>query len=195
MLASILSFTASAGYPLLFGLIMAESGGVPLPGETALITAGAFAGSGKLSLPLVIAVAAAAAIIGDNLGFALARRFGPGLLRHPGPFAKQRLRAAEVGEPFFERHGPKAVFLGRWFLGLRTWTAWLAGASGMNWPRFLLWNALGGISWAASVGTVGYLVGQSAGTAFLILGIAGLIAVPTAFVILRRRRRALQQQK
>src|SRR3979409_1598164 len=85
MLASILAFTASAGYPVLFVLIMAESGGTPLPGETALITAAALAGQGKLSLPLVIAIAAAAAIIGDNLGYLLARRYGRGLLEHSGP--------------------------------------------------------------------------------------------------------------
>ena len=198
VLASIFSFTASAGYPLLFVLVMAESGGIPLPGETALIAAGAFAASGQLSLPLVIAVAAAAAIIGDNLGFAFARRFGPGLLRHPGPFARQRREAADKGEPFFERHGPKAVLFGRWFLGLRTWTAWLAGASGMSWPRFLFWNALGGISWATSVGLLAYFVGQSVSTAFTYFGIAGLVLVAIVGGILltrRRRRRAVQPQE
>lgn len=189
MLASILTFTASAGYPLLFVLVMAESGGIPVPGETALIAAGVFAASGTLSLPLVITVAAVAAIIGDNLGFALARRFGPGLLRHPGPFSRQRRAAAELGGTFFARHGAKAVFLGRWVLGLRTWTAWLAGASGMSWGVFAIWNALGGISWAATVGLVAYGLGQSTASAFLILGVGGLITVPLAAGIVARRRR------
>jgi undecaprenyl-diphosphatase len=195
VLGSILTFSAAAGYPLLFLLVMAESGGVPVPGETALIAAAAFAASGTLSLPLVIAVAAVAAIVGDNLGFAVARRFGPGLLRRPGPFARHRRAAAELGEPFFGRHGAKAVFLGRWFIGLRTWTSWLAGASGMSWPRFVLWNALGGIGWATSVGLVAYLVGQSSGTAFTLIGLAGMVALPpVAGLVLARRRRVLQPQ-
>jgi membrane-associated protein len=197
MLASIFSFTASAGYPVLFLLVMAESGGIPVPGETALIAAGAFAASGRLSLPLVIAVAAAAAIIGDNLGFLVARRVGPGLLRHPGPFARQRREAAEKGEPFFARHGPKAVFVGRWFLGLRTWTAWLAGSSGMSWPRFLFWNALGGISWATSVGLLAYFVGRSVSSAFTYFGLGGLVlvAIVGGVLLTRRRRHAVQPQE
>src|SRR5437588_3157714 len=103
MFASILAFTVSAGYPVLFVLIMAESGGIPLPGETALITAAALAGQGKLSLPLVIAIAGAAAIIGDNLGYLLARRYGPGLLEHSGPFLAHRRRVLELGQSFFSR--------------------------------------------------------------------------------------------
>jgi undecaprenyl-diphosphatase len=187
MLASILSFTQTAGYPLLFVLIMAESGGVPLPGETALITAGALAGSGQLSIPLVIAIAASAAIIGDNLGYLVARRYGPGLLQRPGPFLSYRRRVLELGEPFFARHGPKAVFFGRWILGLRTWAAWLAGASGMKWTPFAIWNAAGGISWAATVGLTAYLIGQSTTGAFTIFGLAALGAALLAVGILLMR--------
>jgi membrane protein DedA with SNARE-associated domain len=189
MLASILAFTASAGYPVLFVLIMAESGGIPLPGETALITAAALAGQGKLSLPLVIGFAAAAAIIGDNLGYLLARRYGRRLLEHPGPFLAKRKRVLELGEPFFARHGPKAVFFGRWILGLRTWAAWLAGASGMSWTPFAIWNAAGGITWAATVGLVGYFIGQSTTGVFTIFGVVGLsVALLAAGIMLARRR-------
>jgi undecaprenyl-diphosphatase len=196
MLASILAFTASAGYPVLFVLIMAESGGIPLPGETALITAAALAGQGKLSLPLVIGVAAVAAIIGDNLGYLLARRYGRGLLQHPGPFLAQRTRVLELGEPFFARHGPKAVFFGRWILGLRTWTAWLAGASGMTWTPFAIWNAAGGISWATTVGLAGYLIGQSTTGVFTIFGIVGLSGALLALgILLARSRRARPSSK
>src|SRR3979411_2292166 len=98
MLPCTLAVTASAGYPVLFVLIMAESGGIPLPGETALITAAALAGQGKLSLPRVVGVAAAGAIIGDNLGYLLARRYGRSLLQHSGPFLAQRTRVLELGE-------------------------------------------------------------------------------------------------
>jgi undecaprenyl-diphosphatase len=189
MLASILTFTQTAGYPLLFGLITAESGGVPVPGETALIAAAALAGSGKLSIPVVIAVAAGAAIIGDNLGFLLARRFGRGLLERPGPFLGHRRRVLELGEPFFAQHGPKAVFFGRWILGLRTWTAWLAGASKMNWRSFAVWNAAGGITWAATVGLTAYFIGQSTAGAFTIFGLVGLGAALFAAGILLARGR------
>jgi membrane protein DedA with SNARE-associated domain len=190
MLASILTFTQTAGYPLLFALIMAESGGVPLPGETALITAGALAGRGQLSIPLVIAVAAGAAIIGDNLGYLLARRYGRGLLQRPGPFLRYRRRVLELGEPFFARHGPKAVFFGRWILGLRTWAAWLAGASGMRWRPFAIWNAAGGISWATTVGLTAYFIGQSTTGAFTIFGLVGLgAALLAAGILLERNHR------
>jgi undecaprenyl-diphosphatase len=196
MLASILAFTASAGYPVLFALIVAESGGIPLPGETALITAAALAGQGKLSLPLVLGVATAAAITGDNLGYLVARRYGPGLLRHSGPFLAQRRRVLELGEPFFARHGPKAVFFGRWILGLRTWTAWLAGASGMRGTPFAIWNAAGGVSWATTVGLAGYFIGQSTTGVFTIAGIAGLsLALLAIGILLARSRRARPSPK
>jgi membrane protein DedA with SNARE-associated domain len=196
MLASILAFTASAGYPVLFVLIMAESGGIPLPGETALITAAALAGQGKLSLPVVIGLATAAAIIGDNLGYLVARRYGRGLLQHPGPLLAQRMRVLELGEPFFARHGAQAVFFGRWILGLRTWTAWLAGASDMTWTPFAIWNAAGGISWATTVGLAGYLIGQSTTGIFTILGIAGLsVALLAIGIVLARSRRARPSPK
>ena len=137
-----------AGYPLLFLLVMGESGGVPVPGETALITAAVLASRGKLQIELVIALAAAAAIVGDNIGYVIGRKGGRWLLERPGRFHRQRLDVLRIGEPFFERHGPKAVFFGRFVLGLRVWASWLAGATRMHWRSFVLWNALGGICWA-----------------------------------------------
>src|SRR5580692_11286679 len=95
-----------SGYPLLALLVMAESGGAPVPGETALIIGGVLASQGKLQIELVILVAAAAAILGDNIGYYIGRRGGRWLLQRPGPFHSQRLRVLETGEPFFARHGP-----------------------------------------------------------------------------------------
>jgi membrane-associated protein len=189
MFASILAFTASAGYPVLFLLITAESAGLPLPGETALITAAALAGQGKLSIPLVIATAAAAAIIGDNVGYVLARKYGSGLLKRPGPFLTHRRRVLQLGEPFFARHGAKAVFFGRWILGLRAWAAWLAGASGMGWKPFAFWNAAGGITWATAIGLTGYLIGQSIGGVFTVFGGLAFSATLLASGILLTRSR------
>jgi membrane-associated protein len=182
-----------SGYPILFLLVMAESGGVPVPGETALIIGGVVASRGKLQIELVIAIAALAAIVGDNIGYQIGRKGGPWLLQRPGPFHRHRLQVLEMGEPFFARHGPKAVFLGRFVLGLRTWASWLAGATHMRWRTFFLWNALGGICWATGVGLVAYFLGRSAGnliTEFGLLGLAGvLLAAGGVFVWHRHRRR------
>jgi membrane-associated protein len=189
VLASIASAAQAAGYPALFVLVMAESGGIPLPGETALITAAVVASQGKLQIELVIAIAALAAIIGDNTGYLVARKFGPTLLSRPGPFERRRRRVLEIGEPFFARHGPKAVFFGRWILGLRTWSSWLAGATGMPWRSFAAWNAAGGISWATTIGLVAYLVGNTATSVITAFGLFSLLAVMLAVagsLLLRR---------
>jgi membrane-associated protein len=180
MLASLLNVThlvQVSGYPLLFGLVMAESSGVPIPGETALIAAAVLASQGELNIELVISLAATAAIVGDNIGYLIGRRGGRWLLERPGHFHRQRLQILETGEPFFERHGPKAVFLGRFILGLRVWASWLAGATRMRWRSFFLWNALGGICWATAIGLLAYFLGHSAGHAIEAFGIYGLIAV------------------
>jgi membrane protein DedA with SNARE-associated domain len=177
VLASIANAAQTAGYPALFLLVMAESGGIPLPGETALITAAILASHGTLQIEFVIALAALAAIIGDNMGYLIARRFGPTLLERPGLFERRRRQVLEIGRPFFERHGPKAVFFGRWILGLRTWASWLAGASGMPWRSFALWNAAGGISWATTIGLVAYFVGSTATSAITAFGLFGLLVV------------------
>jgi membrane protein DedA with SNARE-associated domain len=178
------------GYPLLFLLVMSESGGVPIPGETALIAAAVLASQGKLQIELVIPLAAAAAIVGDNIGYTIGRKGGRWLLQRPGAFQRQRLEVLRVGEPFFKAHGAKAVFFGRFLLGLRVWASWLAGATRMQWRSFALWNALGGISWASAVGLIAYFIGHSAGGAIEAFGIYGLIAVLIAIVsalVLHRR--------
>ena len=181
------------GYPLLFLIVMSESGGLPVPGETALITAAALASQGKLEIELVIALAAAGAIVGDNIGYLIGRKGGRWLLERPGLFHKQRLQVLAIGQPFFERHGPKAVFFGRFVLGLRVWASWLAGATHMHWRSFVIWNALGGIVWATAIGLIAYFLGHSAGNAIQAFGLYGLAAVAIALVsgfILHRRHRA-----
>jgi membrane protein DedA with SNARE-associated domain len=189
MLASIVD-VGRVGYPLLFLLVMAESSGVPIPGETALITAAVLASQGQLKIALVIPIAAAAAIIGDNIGYVIGRNGGRWLLERPGRFHRQRLQVLATGEPFFERHGPKAVFFGRFVLVLRVWASWLAGATRMVWHSFLLWNALGGICWATAVGLIAYFLGHSAGNAVQTFGVYGLVAfvLGAAGVLIARRR-------
>ena len=186
-----------AGYPLVVLLVMSETSGVPVPGETALITASLLASKGDLDITAVIVLAAAAAIVGDNIGYLIGRKGGRWVLERPGRFHRERLRVIATGEPFFERHGPKAVFFGRFVLGLRVWASWLAGATHMRWRSFLLWNALGGICWATTVGLIAYFLGRSAGNALQTFGLFGLgaaaLALITAVVLHRRHRRRLAQ--
>jgi membrane-associated protein len=190
--ATLIGVAESIGYPLLFLLIAIETMGIPVPGETALITAGVVASRGKLQIEIVVALAAAAAILGDNVGFALGRKVGRRVLNAPGPLYRHRIRVLRVGEPFFDRHGPKAVFLGRWVTGLRITAAWLAGANRMRWPVFLFWNALGGIAWASSVGLLAYFLGHTAEQYLKASGLIALGAVVlaggTLWLVLRLRR-------
>src|ERR1700722_1680355 len=195
MLAAILNvehLVRDAGYPLLFLIVMCESSGLPVPGETGLITAAVLASQGNLKIVPVIALAAAAAIVGDNIGYLIGRKGGRWLLQRPGIFHRQRRQVLITGEPFFERHGPKAVFFGRFLLGLRVWASWLAGATHMHWRSFFLWNALGGICWATAIGLLAYFLGNAAGNAveaFGLYGIAALILAAIAFFVAHRRGR------
>jgi len=193
VLAAIIDLPANVGYAAVFALIAVETMGIPVPGETALIGAALLAHDGQMDIVWLVVLAAAAAIIGDNVGFAIGRKGGRKLFARPGPFHHHRMKVLEHGEPFFARHGPKAVFLGRWVSGLRIASAWLAGMNKMDWPTFLFWNALGGIAWAASIGLGVYFLGHvaeqvisTAGPAAAVAGVLALIA----FLVWRHRRAA-----
>jgi membrane protein DedA with SNARE-associated domain len=170
-------------YGILFALICLESSGLPLPGEASLVTAATVAAHGHLDIAAVIPVAAAAAIIGDNFGYWVGRKGGRRLLeRGHGRFAERRREWLSRAEPFFERHGGKTVFFGRWVSILRILAAVLAGASRMRWPRFLVFNALGGIFWATAVGMIGFAAGNAASNALEVIGVIGLLLLLLAAV-------------
>jgi membrane protein DedA with SNARE-associated domain len=189
-LAALINVSSGIGYPVLFAFVAAESAGALVPGETALIVAGALAGSGQLSLPLVIATAAGAAIVGDNVGYVLGRRGLRRLVDRPGGrWAGGRKRLVERGETFFARYGSAAVFFGRWLPGLRVAASWIAGESRMPWRRFLLWNALGGICWAATIGSLAYALGRSASGSLAAIGFVGVAIVVLVFLVSQLRRR------
>jgi membrane protein DedA with SNARE-associated domain len=182
-LASITSFIDShsgLALVLLFGLIAAESFGLPLPGETTLIACGVLASRGSLSIEAVLAVAIAAAIIGDNLGYWTAREGGRALLYRSRLTRRYAENYLPRGERFFAKHGGAAVFLGRFVAVLRVTAAWCAGLSRMSAWRFFAWNALGGICWATLVGLLAYFVGNAAAKA---IGTYGLYAAGGAIVL------------
>jgi membrane protein DedA with SNARE-associated domain len=102
------------------------------------------------------------------------------LLEAPGPFSHHRLKIIELGEPFFAKHGPKAVFLGRFVSGLRITAAWMAGITRMEWPIFMFYNALGGVVWASGVGLLAYYAGDNADKIIHAIGIGGVALVVVA---------------
>jgi membrane protein DedA with SNARE-associated domain len=182
------SIPSQLGYGALFALVLVDSAGVPAPGEAALVAAGLLARTGELSLPLVIAAAALAAALGDNLAYWLGRRGGRAALVREGRFAEHGRRGVVRAERFFERHGDKTVFLSRWVTGVRSISAVLAGASRMPWRTFVVYDAAGALAWSATVGGAAALLGPVAAAIVITAGLA--VAVGTALVsALRARRR------
>jgi membrane protein DedA with SNARE-associated domain len=163
---------------------MAEGAGVPVPGETMLLAGGALAHFGRLSLPWVIATAAAGAIAGDNLGFFVGRRGGRRLAERYGP--KMGLTAARLAEfdRFFARHGPRTIVMARFVTGLRVVCAVLAGGSELPWRTFLAYNAVGVAAWATTIGFVGYFLGESWDTLERWIGRSGVAALFVAMALL-----------
>jgi membrane protein DedA with SNARE-associated domain len=185
---------SSYGYLVVFLLVMIESIGMPVPGETALIGAALYAGSThKLEIWLVIAVAIAGAVIGDNVGFSIGRYGGAKLLLRYGHKIRLHEGRLKIGIWLFRRHGGKVVFWGRFVSILRTWAAFLAGANHMEWPRFLFFNAAGGTVWATLYGIAYYEFGGAlrklSTTIDVVLGVAGTVIL-VAFVIWTRRKEA-----
>ncbi len=162
---------------LLFLLIGIESAGVPLPGETALVATAVLASQGKLNIVAVIAVASAAAILGDNGGYWVGRIGGRKLLLRWRLVNRHARKVLPRAERIFARHGGKTVFFGRFVAILRITAAWMAGVSHMSWRRFLVYNAAGGILWATLVGLLAYYLGRAAGDAVQTYGLFAFGAI------------------
>ncbi|MGD0562698.1 MAG: DedA family protein [Roseiarcus sp.] len=176
-------FVAEYGYFAIFVLVALESAGVPMPGETALVSGAVLAGRGDLHIGLVIACAATAAILGDNAGYWVGREFGFPLIYKYGSYIRIDEGRLKVAQYLFQRHGGKIVFFGRFVAVLRAFAAFLAGVNHLPWPRFLLFNALGGIVWATIFGLGGYFLGvafehyaRPVGVAALIAAVVGAVA-------------------
>ncbi|MGH3003381.1 MAG: DedA family protein [Gaiellaceae bacterium] len=190
---------ASYGYWAVFGFVAVESLGIPFPGETALIAAALYAGTThNLNIAGVIAAAAAGAIGGDNVGFAIGRWGGYRLLRRYGKYVRLDDAKLKVGRYVFMRHGGKVVFFGRFVSILRTYAAFLAGTNRMHWLRFLAFNAAGGIIWATIYGIAYYYLGSSVkglGSRIDIgIGVAAAIIFVGFLVYLRRKESELEER-
>jgi membrane protein DedA with SNARE-associated domain len=182
-------FLATYGYWAVFFFVAIESIGIPFPGETILLVAAIDAGkTHQLSIVLVIVAAACGAIVGDNIGFWIGREGGYRVLRRYGRYIGFDERKLKVGIYLFRKHGGKVVFFGRFVAVLRAWAAFLAGVNRMQWSRFLLYNALGGIVWATLYGLGGYLLGEEiqrltgpVGTITIVLAVLFFIAFAIFF--------------
>jgi membrane protein DedA with SNARE-associated domain len=180
------------GYLAVFAFIGIESLGIPAPGETMLVTASVYAGAThNLRIEGVIAAAIAGAVIGDNIGYAIGRKGGYKLLLRFGHRVRVKESHLKVARYVFDRHGEKVVFFGRFVALLRTYAAFLAGVGQMEWRRFLVANAAGGVVWALIFGLLGFY-GQKAFERLstpinISLGALGLIGIVLITLFLRRR--------
>ncbi|HVZ07652.1 DedA family protein [Rhodopila sp.] len=184
------------GYAGVFLILMLESMGLPLPGESLMIAAALYAATtGQLDILVLVPVAAAGAILGDQIGFGIGRWIGfPALARWGRKIGLGQDRL-DLGWYLFRRYGGPVVFLGRFVAILRTLAALLAGANRMKWHSFLLWNGLGGFCWAAAYGFGAYLLGDTArhlhGPIGIGLGAAGATGLATAFWLVKRNEQRL----
>ncbi len=155
---------AAYGYPVLFAGVLLENTGIPVPGETAVLVAGFLAspaGGGHFFLPWVILLTLAAAVLGDNAGYWLGRRFARPYLLKGRRFLLLTPQALHHAEGYFTRYGLWTVFLQRFITGIRVIGALAAGSAGMAWPRFFYANAAGAFAWALTMSLIGYFFGHS----------------------------------
>jgi membrane-associated protein len=183
----------------LFLIIFAESGllvGFFLPGDSLLFTAGLFAAKGDLNIAVILVGCFAAAVLGDQVGYAFGRKVGPSIFSRPNSklFKQEYIQRADQ---FFEDHGPKTILLARFVPVVRTFAPILAGVGSMKYRTFLVYNLIGGFVWAIGVTTLGYLLGDQIGADNIdkyLLPIIGVIIVisvlPAVIEVLRHRRKA-----
>jgi membrane protein DedA with SNARE-associated domain len=176
MTAWITHLLQSYGYLAVFAFIGLESFGLPLPGESTLIAASVYAGSThRLNIGVIVAVAAAAAVLGDNGGYLLGSVGGQRLVDRFGRYVRFDQRTLKALRFVFARQGGKVVFFGRFVTVLRTYAAFFAGMARMRWSRFMIFNAAGGIVWACTMGFGAFGLGSAATSAGQLLMVVGLI--------------------
>jgi membrane protein DedA with SNARE-associated domain len=154
------------GYLAVAGFVLLEDFGVPVPGETILILGAVYAGTGRLNVILVGLLAFLAAVIGDNIGFAVGHFGGRRLVERFGKYVLLTPERLDKATGFFERHGGKVVTVARFIEGLRQANGIIAGITGMHWAKFLAFNALGAALWVTAWTGVGYLSGNHINTIY-----------------------------
>jgi membrane protein DedA with SNARE-associated domain len=192
-------FLVTYGYWAVFVFVAIESIGIPFPGETMLLVAAIDAGTThQLSIVLVILAATCGAILGDNLGFWIGREGGYRLLRRYGRYIGFNERRVKVGLYLFRTQGGKIVFFGRFVAVLRAWAAFLAGVNRMQWSRFLLFNTLGGVSWATLYGLGGYFLGEEihrlTGPVGIVIIVLAVLIIIASLIVVRRNERQLEEK-
>jgi len=193
------SLLATYGYLAVFVFVGVESIGVPVPGETMLVTAAIYAGTtGRLSIFWVIVASAAGAIVGDNIGYVIGRTGGYRLVKRYGRYIRLEEDRLRLGQYLFDKHGSKVVFFGRFVSVLRIFAAFLAGVNRMHWRRFLIFNAAGGIVWSTIYGVAAFLLGkqllQLSGRVDFALAVVGVAVIILVIVFLRRNEARLQRE-
>jgi membrane protein DedA with SNARE-associated domain len=187
------------GYWAVLVLVMIEDFGIPVPGETVLIAASLYAGAGKLNVVAVGVTGFIAAVIGDNIGFAIGHFGGHALVLRWGRYVRLTEERLDKAEAFFARHGAWIITVARFIEVLRQANGIVAGITSMPWPRFLAFNALGAALWVGTWASLGYLAGSHIGTIYhyiteyslyVLIALAVLLTGYIAWHLLRRRRRA-----
>jgi membrane protein DedA with SNARE-associated domain len=161
ILDALLDLFRSYGYWIVFFGVMLENAGVPVPGETILLAAGFFASGGHFSLILVMAIATFGAVLGDNCGYWIGHKVGRKVLIKYGKYVMLTETRFQFMEKYFHSHGDKTVLVARFITGFRVFTALFAGATGMLWRKFLIFNMLGAVLWAVVITLLGYFFGKS----------------------------------
>ena len=157
-LTDVQGLVQAGGYIGLTIIVFVETGlmiGFFLPGDSLLVTAGLFAAKGDLNIVFLNLLLMTAAILGDATGYAIGRRFGPGLFRREDSifFKKKHLIATHE---FYERHGGKTIIIARFVPIIRTFAPVVAGMADMSYRRFALFNIIGGVGWVFSMTMLGY---------------------------------------
>ena len=165
-LAAVAPALDSFGYFAVALLIMLEDFGVPAPGETVLVAAALYAGTGRLNIMAVGVVAVIAAVAGDNIGYAIGRYGGRSLVLGFGKYVRLTSERFAKAERFFTRHGGKMVIIARFVEVLRQLNGIIAGLAGMAWPRFLIFNAIGAVLWVGTWAMLGDLAGSHIDTIY-----------------------------
>ena len=154
------------GYLAVVGLVLIEDFGVPVPGETVVILAAVYAGTGRLNIALVALLGFCGALLGDNIGFAIGHFGGRRLAQRYGRYIFLTPERLDKATEFFDRHGGKIIIVARFIEGLRQANGIIAGTTGMQWTRFLIFNAIGAALWVLVWTSVGYFSGSHIDTIY-----------------------------